>query len=298
MKQLYSVSRRQQYGVGLIEIMIALAISLLLVAGVVQIFISSKQGYRVQEAAGRLQEDGRFSMELVSRDVRMADFWGCLTDSGLITNRSGNAIFSTGLVGQVNGASDQFTAVKALGAGTALPAGAPVSGAITVPANHGHTTGDVVLIADCQRGDIVTLTGSDSTSISHATTLSKSYGPTARVYPLEAVTYAVTNGTLVRNGQPLIPNVEGFQVRYGVDVLPAGSPDGSADYYVDANTVTGNGTWEQVTSMRINVLLRSEEQNLTSGAQGYYFNGAAASNGDGRLRRGFSTTVTIRNRTG
>ena len=39
-------------------------------------FVNSKQGYRVQESSGRLQETGRFAIEYLTHTIRMADFWG------------------------------------------------------------------------------------------------------------------------------------------------------------------------------------------------------------------------------
>ena len=61
----------------LIEIMIALLIGAFLLGGVLQIFVSSKQTYRMQEGLSRLQENGRFAMDFLARDIRMAGFWGC-----------------------------------------------------------------------------------------------------------------------------------------------------------------------------------------------------------------------------
>jgi type IV pilus assembly protein PilW len=68
---------KRQQGLTLIEIMIALTISLLLLAGVIQIFISNKQTYRMQEASARLQESGRFAIHFLTQDFRMAGFFGC-----------------------------------------------------------------------------------------------------------------------------------------------------------------------------------------------------------------------------
>lgn len=56
----------------LIEIMIALVISLFLIAGVIQLFIGSKQTYRSQDALSRIQENGRLAMESMATDIRMA----------------------------------------------------------------------------------------------------------------------------------------------------------------------------------------------------------------------------------
>ena len=72
-------NRPFQTGLSLIEIMIALLIGAFLIGGVLQIFISSKQTYRMQQNLSRLQENGRFALDFIGRDVRMTSSWGCLT---------------------------------------------------------------------------------------------------------------------------------------------------------------------------------------------------------------------------
>ena len=72
---------RHQRGTGLVEIMVALTLGLVLMGGVLQIFLSNKQTYRMQEAHARLQENGRFAMEKISRDIREAGYWGCASRS-------------------------------------------------------------------------------------------------------------------------------------------------------------------------------------------------------------------------
>jgi type IV pilus assembly protein PilW len=74
-------NKTYQTGMTLIEIMIALLIGAFLLGGVLQIFISSKQTYRMQENLSRLQENGRFAMEFLSRDIRMAGYWDCMAPS-------------------------------------------------------------------------------------------------------------------------------------------------------------------------------------------------------------------------
>ena len=64
-------------GFTLVEILIAMMIGLFLLAGVLQIFINSKQSYRMQEALARLQESGRFALDFLDRDIRMAGYRGC-----------------------------------------------------------------------------------------------------------------------------------------------------------------------------------------------------------------------------
>lgn len=65
---------QSQRGLTLIEIMVALVLSLFLIAGVIQLFLGSKQTYRFHDALSRLQENGRFALDTMARDIRMADF--------------------------------------------------------------------------------------------------------------------------------------------------------------------------------------------------------------------------------
>ncbi len=68
---------RRQKGLTLVEIMVALLIGLFLSAGMVQLFITSKSVYRTQEALSRIQENGRFVIGILARDLRMSGFLGC-----------------------------------------------------------------------------------------------------------------------------------------------------------------------------------------------------------------------------
>lgn len=64
----------RQRGFTLVEILVALAIGALLTVGFVQIFSGSKKTYLVQDNLSRLQENGRFAMDFLSQDIRMAGF--------------------------------------------------------------------------------------------------------------------------------------------------------------------------------------------------------------------------------
>jgi len=67
----------KESGLTLVELMVAIVIGLILTAGVIQIFIGSQQTYRFQESLSRIQENGRFAMETMGRDLRGADYQGC-----------------------------------------------------------------------------------------------------------------------------------------------------------------------------------------------------------------------------
>lgn len=83
-----------QIGLSLIEIMIALLIGAFLIGGVLQIFIGSKQTYRMQEGLSRLQENGRFALDFLARDIRMAGFLGC-SSQATPTNKLNTSVLGT-----------------------------------------------------------------------------------------------------------------------------------------------------------------------------------------------------------
>jgi type IV pilus assembly protein PilW len=78
-----SIHHSKQQGMTLIEILIAMLLGAFLLAGVLQIFINTKQTYRMQEGLSRLQENGRFAMEFLTYDIRMSGFLGCNSSAAL-----------------------------------------------------------------------------------------------------------------------------------------------------------------------------------------------------------------------
>jgi type IV pilus assembly protein PilW len=72
-------NKLNQAGLFLIELLIATLIGAFLLGGVLQVFISSKQTYRMQENLSRLQENGRFALQMISRDARAAGYRQCYT---------------------------------------------------------------------------------------------------------------------------------------------------------------------------------------------------------------------------
>lgn len=68
-------------GFTLVEMMIAMAISLILLLGVSQIFTSNKRSQRVTEGLARVQENARFALKKISIDMRRAGYVGCAGDN-------------------------------------------------------------------------------------------------------------------------------------------------------------------------------------------------------------------------
>ncbi|MCW5566996.1 MAG: PilW family protein [Dokdonella sp.] len=60
--------------------MVALAIGSLLVLGLVQVFAASRAAYVTSEGMSRVQENARFAIDFLQRDIRMAGHFGCVND--------------------------------------------------------------------------------------------------------------------------------------------------------------------------------------------------------------------------
>lgn len=69
---------RHQQGFSIIELMVALAVSLFLVLGVFQVYISTSDSDRSGQALARVQENGRFALDYLIRDIRLAGYQGCI----------------------------------------------------------------------------------------------------------------------------------------------------------------------------------------------------------------------------
>lgn len=83
---------RAQAGLSLIELMIALLIGIVLIAGVIQVFLASRAAYSLSQAIARNQENARFAMDFIQRDMRMVGHMGCVNDQSLLSLNSSGKI--------------------------------------------------------------------------------------------------------------------------------------------------------------------------------------------------------------
>ena len=77
---------RTQAGFSLIELMVALLLGLLLMSGIIAVYLESKRGFVQDEAISRVQENGRYALRLLSREIAMAGFFGGVTELDKITS--------------------------------------------------------------------------------------------------------------------------------------------------------------------------------------------------------------------
>lgn len=73
-------------GFTLIELMIAMLLGLIVIAGVTSVFLAGQKSYRTNGALAEVEDGSRIAFELLARDIRQAGETGCDTSSGRITN--------------------------------------------------------------------------------------------------------------------------------------------------------------------------------------------------------------------
>jgi type IV pilus assembly protein PilW len=71
---------RRMAGLSLIELMIALVLGTILTLGLLQVFSASRTSYALSEGLSRVQENARFAIDYLQRDLRMVGHYGCASD--------------------------------------------------------------------------------------------------------------------------------------------------------------------------------------------------------------------------
>lgn len=102
------------------------------------------------------------------------------------------------------------------------------------------------------------------------------------------------NGQLTE--QALVNGVEQMQIEYGVDT----DQDLNADFYDDADTITANSQWNGVVSVRLTLVVRSEEVGKLADTTNYNLPGGNVytppASAQYYPRKIFTSVVQVRNR--
>ncbi|PCI20615.1 MAG: hypothetical protein COB62_04440 [Piscirickettsiaceae bacterium] len=256
---------KKQSGLTLVELMVAMVIGLLLMAGVLQVFTANQQTYRVTENLSRVQENGRFAVDIINRFVRKAGFKGNTETSPAFKFLTGTHLTYVFSADQVIAGTNTDVYIRYSG---------------------GEGTG----VTDCIGNPVAA--GTEVTNRFYLDTTNKELECLSTTNPIP---------------QPLVDNIEDMQILYGMALSNGTGHDLRADCYLPADTIvtaavtncTSGLNFNQVVSVRINLLLRTPEDNLTStnAFQSYFFNDSLTPTTatDKRIYREFSTTIALRN---
>ncbi len=228
-------------GFSLVEIMVALAVSMLLLAGVIAIFGSSRASYETTDKLSRIQENGRFAIDQIVRDIRAAGYVGCARAPTYLSSSLNVAATAQWdfLDGPVRG-------FQSIGEDTWTPGLTNVN--VTQP-----SSGSDVLLLRVPRRDAEPLrltadmaSGSDSISVPNVTSGLRA-GDIALVYSCEAQSYfqvtSFAGGTIEHTDDSgLSPgNVTGdiqYAFRKNAEVVPVHT----VLYYLRASTADATTT--------------------------------------------------------
>jgi type IV pilus assembly protein PilW len=326
----------RQAGMTLIELLIALLIGAFLLGGILQIFLGTKQSYRMAEGLSRMQENARFAMDLIGQDIRMAGFRGCNSQTPITNNLNSAtgffynfnnslqgfeatsdpgdspATWSPSMVTDVTeplGGSDVITIRRASGDGNLVTAHASGSDDLTLANTTGLSADDLVVAATCEGSDAFQITSITGTVLTHnagagtpgnaTQPLSRSYTD-GQVYPIATVSYYVR----LRDGQPSlyrrINSSAATELVEGIEqmqILYGEDTDATPDGTPNYYTTADQvANMANVVSIRLSLLVRTIDDNLAAEPQSYTYNDATTTPDDRRLRRVFTTTIAVRNR--
>ena len=262
-------SSKKQKAYTLIEMMVALFIGLGLLAGLMQVFLASKQSYSLGEGMSRLQENGRIANYGINRFVRLA---------GYKTN-------------PVLRDKNVFTESSELYPGYKLYPSQVVSGADNYSGSKNIKTGTDVFSVRYQDSPDSVMTDCLGAGIGSRNEFINTW------FVRENQLYCQVGGAT----QPLISGVEDLQVLYGID----SDTDFVVDQYLPASD-QGAVSWNQVIAIRYallantvnNVATTDDNKNyqlLTVGPETVA--GSSVASMDKKRRRIFSSLVQLRNKT-
>lgn len=179
--------RRYASGFTIIELMIAMTLSLFLLGAITYVVVSSNRNYNTTDSLARLQENARFAVELMARDLRRTGYLGCANDiQDVNSTLNGGAYGGGGLaIVPLEGAEEIGGSTTWKPTGTPLGlTHAPIAGSdaiavryldlnnpvtvekempnesavIFVNPDHGLKEGDIIAVTDCDGADIMQLT--------------------------------------------------------------------------------------------------------------------------------------------
>ncbi|MEJ1364559.1 MAG: PilW family protein [Candidatus Sedimenticola sp. (ex Thyasira tokunagai)] len=284
-------------GFSLVELMVATAIGLLLLFGLGTIYVNNKQLYTMVEQRGRMQENLRFSMDMVTSDLRLANYKGCRHDASLPDDA----------ISGIDGTDETPDEMTVRSIGTAVLATYSNSSAggkkFEAVGPHDLKAGDIAIIQNCNAMEAVQVASIEEDSPSSGTdTITLTSAPTdpaplvdGTLHRYITKRYHVVGNALALNGEMLIGDgqndrVENMQILYGQDT----NSDAVAESYLAAGAVTN---WDQVISVKIALLLATKEFGSDMDSNTYPMLDQVINPVDDRRKRNVTvSTIQLRNK--
>ncbi|HEY8585280.1 MAG TPA: prepilin-type N-terminal cleavage/methylation domain-containing protein [Rhodanobacter sp.] len=245
-------------GFTLIELMVAMLLGLIVIAGVVSVFLANQRSYRTNQALGDVQDGSRIAFEMLARDIRDAGATGC-DNSGRVANVLNNgatdwwANWGNALRGY--GGSETDPAVA-----TGTSAGTRVSGTDSLTligggatglsvASHNPTSaqfklnqtssdlqsGDVVLVCDPNHASLMQITNYNNSNV----TLVHNTGTGTPGNCSKGLGFPTDCSSVNGNGYEFGPNSQLFKLS-AVDWFIGNNPPGGRSLYrMNVSTVGG-----------------------------------------------------------
>lgn len=253
-------SKHKQSGLTLVELMVALLIGLILMWGVAQIFISNRQTYSTVDGLARLQENGQYALNLITREIRMAGYY---------PNPYGKAGNKAGFEAKAFGTNAQ---------------GKPV--AVIEATNNGSGSDKVTTLYYTDGTDC--LGGNTNLSAAVDTAMQGTF-PGGAVASIAKSEISTDGTSLLCNGTKVVDGIEHLEIRYGVD----SDGDGRVDSFTNAPADPTS-----VLAVKVALLASTEKQvrdDLDTATYDLLGETVGPQN-DRRLRRVYTTTIKLRNR--
>lgn len=255
-------------GFTLVEMMIAMTLSLLVLAAIGWVYLGTMRTYRSHDALARMQEGARYAFEIIGKDLRMIGATGCsyTTSANSLNNPTSwyenlfdeplSGANQDGTAGAYTEISDSLSAVHAdFSREYIVQLHNSATQTFTLTANHDLASGQLMLATDCANAAVFQASSATTNVVRHvaggenftanlgAGGTVYGYTPGSRLYRLHSATYYVKNNSagvpaLFRDmpvgvaatptGEELVEGVEDMRITYGVDTTA--TPDGQADY--------------------------------------------------------------------
>ncbi|WP_083007415.1 PilW family protein [Halomonas sp. GT] len=326
---------RPQSGFTLVELLVAMVIGLLVMAGATQLFISSQQSYRFQTALANMQDAGRFALDTVAQELRQADFSGGCASSQTTnhlrnidgTENAHNAIQAWSDTSSTNFASRLLNPVESqhsvLFRGGLIARTGFANNSLTISNTSpltlnrsvdGLYRNQLVLLQGLQTCDVFyNVSNSDSVlqkavgagwlGNSEAGSLSYSVGQNVSLSALNSALYYVGQDP-ENDVPPSLMRLNLSQRTPRNEIVASNVVALRTAFLIDgaylAPDQLNEAQWAEVRALRISIIVQSDHANLrrtpTTIATGNFRDDNVFNADDGRIYQAFTTTISLRNR--